>query len=191
MKNDWLMAHEAVKFLEDHKYKRSMQWFKTMVRLGRIKRQKKRGRNFFQVSELKQVIKKKLKLKVVVTALSAMMICGSAFAGTPQYFDAVVDSIYLAEGGVLARKPFGILSVPCEGFDDCRKICYNTVRKNWTRWQRAGADGPYLEFLARRYAPIGVANDPTNLNRNWLKNVRYFLAKNGGLRNDEESPATR
>jgi len=32
-----------------------------------------------------------------------------------------------------------------------------------------------LEKFAKRWAPIGVKNDPTNLNKNWLKNVRSFL----------------
>lgn len=91
------------------------------------------------------------------------------------YWGQIVGAIYRAEGGPRARKPFGILSVPCSGYEECREICYNTVRNNYFRWIRAGRPGDYLEFLARRYAPVGAANDPSGLNRHWLKNVRHFL----------------
>jgi hypothetical protein len=91
--------------------------------------------------------------------------------------EAIADAIYLAEGGEMAKRPFGVLSVKCDGYRECRQVCLNTVQNNFTRWQVAGAQGDYLEFLARRYAPIGAENDPQGLNRHWLKNVRYFLTK--------------
>lgn len=91
------------------------------------------------------------------------------------YFEQVVEAIYKAEGGERAKKPYGILSVPCSGKAECRNVCYNTVRNNWYRWDKAGRPGDYLEFLAKRYAPVGVANDPTGLNRNWVKNVRGLM----------------
>lgn len=87
----------------------------------------------------------------------------------------IVDAIYLAEGGEKAKKPYGILSVPCDSEASCRRIAENTVRNNFRRWLDAGAEGDYLEFLARRYAPIGASNDPRGLNQNWLSNVRYFM----------------
>jgi len=31
----------------------------------------------------------------------------------------------------------------------------------------------FIEYTARRYAPIGAGNDPTSLNANWLKNVTF------------------
>ena len=85
----------------------------------------------------------------------------------------------MAEGAEKAKKPFGVLSVPCNGYADCRRICYNTVKNNWIRWinksHNAELYPDYLSFLASRYAPIGAGNDPQNLNRHWLKNVQYFL----------------
>jgi len=109
----------------------------------------------------------------VICALS-MCLAGSAEAreiSVPR----IVDAIYLAEGGEKARKPYGILSVPCGSKAECRRIAERTVRNNFKRWADAGAEGDYLEFLARRYAPIGAENDPKGLNENWLKNVRHFL----------------
>lgn len=95
------------------------------------------------------------------------------------YFNEIVDSIYLAEGGVKAKKPFGILSVPCSGYEDCRKVCFNTVRNNYLRWVDAGRQGEFLDFLASRYAPLGAANDPYNLNVNWQRNVTKLTNKRG------------
>lgn len=92
------------------------------------------------------------------------------------YFEQVVEAIYKAEGGKKAKKPYGILSVKCTDKADCRQVCMNTVRNNWHRWDKAGRKEPYLSFLARRYAPLNVANDPTGLNRNWLRNVERLMA---------------
>lgn len=91
------------------------------------------------------------------------------------YFEQVVDAIYLAEGGAMAKKPYGVLSVPCSGHEECRKVAYNTVRNNYYRWIKAGRPGEYLDFLQARYAPLKVANDPHDLNANWKRNVEALL----------------
>lgn len=93
------------------------------------------------------------------------------------YFNQVVDAIYLAEGGAKAKKPFGILSVPCSDYASCRKVCYNTVRNQYFRWIDGGRKGDYIDSLARRYAPIGASNDPSNLNANWRNNVLRLLER--------------
>jgi hypothetical protein len=87
----------------------------------------------------------------------------------------IVDAIYRVEGSQRAKKPFGILSVPCNDYQDCRRVCKNTVVNNFRRWKKAGRPGDYYEFLASKYAPANVANDPKKLNRNWLKNLRRIL----------------
>jgi hypothetical protein len=93
--------------------------------------------------------------------------------------DQIVDAIRKAEG----TWTYGIKSVSCQTEKECRQICKNTVRNNYKRWSQAGrknAQGQtitYLQFLANRYCPIGASNDPTGLNRNWLRNVTYFLSK--------------
>lgn len=91
------------------------------------------------------------------------------------YFNEIVDAIYLAEGGKRAVKPFGILSVPCSDYADCRKVAFNTVRNNYWRWDAGGRKGEYLAFLAGRYCPVGASNDPKGLNRNWLGNVERLI----------------
>jgi hypothetical protein len=106
------------------------------------------------------------------------LMTGTAHADAPPDFNKLVDAIYRAEGGKAAKKPFGILSVKCDDYSDCRQIALNTVRNNWRRWENkthgANRHANYFNFLASRYCPVGAANDPQGLNRNWLNNVRYF-----------------
>lgn len=91
------------------------------------------------------------------------------------YFNGIVDAIYKAEGGAKTRHPFGILSVKCVGYDDCREVCFNTVRNNWFRYAEAGYKGEYLVYLANVYCPIGAGNDPKGLNKHWLGNVSRLM----------------
>lgn len=100
----------------------------------------------------------------------------SAFTPLPEEdVDAVADAIYKAEGGAKAKKPYGILSVTVKDEAEARQVAKNTIRNNWKRWHTAGKPGEYLEFLARKYAPVGAENDPKALNQNWLKNVSGLL----------------
>ena len=91
--------------------------------------------------------------------------------------EALLLAIYRAEGGASASVPFGIFSITCRGFYDCQNIARNTVRNNLVRYESYGKDKykNYIEFLGSRYAPIGVANDPSNLNQHWVGNVSRIL----------------
>lgn len=85
----------------------------------------------------------------------------------------ICDSIFWAEGGYKTRHPYGILkkfktTAP-------RQACLNTIahaRKDWD------GKGDFIEFLGSRYAPVNMgenSNDPKNLNKNWVKNVKRGL----------------
>ena len=113
-------------------------------------------------------------MKKSLIVIGLLMVGSQSLIAQPD-FNVIVDAIYKAEGGKTAKKPFGILSVPCSGYESCRKICFNTVRNNYRRWNNAGNPGQFLSFLASRYAPIGAGNDPAGLNHNWLKNVTYWV----------------
>jgi hypothetical protein len=92
--------------------------------------------------------------------------------GTPinsQYAERLATAIYHAEGGAKSHPAYGIRSVTVRNEDEARKVCLTTIKNNWRRWKSAGAQGDYLEFLARRYCPPNSAA--------WLKNVRFFLNK--------------
>ena len=88
------------------------------------------------------------------------------------YANSIVDAIWHIEGGSKTKYPFGIMSVKCAGYDECRKVSMNTVRNNWKRWQKAGRPGEYLDFLANKYCPI--EHDPVG-NANWKKNIRKVM----------------
>jgi hypothetical protein len=89
--------------------------------------------------------------------------------------DKLADAVYKIEGGEMAKQPYGILSVEVKGKTRqekemyARQICKTTIRKNFLRWQKAGKEGEFLDFLANRYVPI-VSDRQGNIN--WKKNIR-------------------
>lgn len=104
-------------------------------------------------------------------------ISGVSYASefSPQYFDRLVQAIYHAEGGANTRHPYGILqkyktTTP-------KQACFNTVRNQYKRHLNHNCGKEYLVCLRDRYAPLKASNDPTNLNDNWLKNVRRLMEK--------------
>lgn len=109
--------------------------------------------------------------KIVPFILAALFFTPSARAAEPD-FNPVVSAIYRVEGGARAKAPYGVLAVKCGTRDACRKICYNTVRNNWRRWEKAGRPGAYLDFLADRYCPEKA--DPIG-NRNWKTNIKRMV----------------
>lgn len=101
-------------------------------------------------------------------AITCALLAMSASAITPASAERLADAIYKAEGGAKARKPYGILSVPVANEADARRVCLNTIRNNWKRWEDGGRSGTYVSFLADRYCPPSV--DKVG-NANWKKNV--------------------
>jgi hypothetical protein len=85
------------------------------------------------------------------------------------YAEKIVDAIYRVEGGEKTKHPYGILSVKTS---DPRKVCLNTVKNNYIRWQKAGSKGDYLDYLADVYCPPSA--DPTG-NKNWHKNIHALV----------------
>lgn len=58
-------------------------------------------------------------------------------------------------------------------------VLNNSIFNNYARWIGSGQmqQTPFVDFMQKRWAPIGVANDPNNLNSNWAGNVRKALQK--------------
>jgi hypothetical protein len=92
--------------------------------------------------------------------------------------EKIADAIYKAEGGPRAKKPYGILSVPCHSEKECREICLTTIENNFSRYQIYGhkTHSDFISFLSSRYAPVNCEND-NGTNKFWVHNVKYFLAK--------------
>ena len=87
----------------------------------------------------------------------------------------IVAAIRHAENGRAGRE-YGVLHPKALGksYRTQAGWCAATVQKHYDRWIKAGSQGTFLESLARRYCPVGAGNDPTGLNRHWLKNVRFW-----------------
>ena len=88
-------------------------------------------------------------------------------------------AIRRVENGRPGRE-FGVLSVPAPTYRDQAKVAAETVRRTIGRFERTGrqavdAAGRYtaefIRFFSSRYAPVGAANDPTNLNSHHARNL--------------------
>ena len=119
-------------------------------------------------------------LTIIIFALVILVLKVDLARAEEDWSDAeIVKAIWLTEGGSEAGYAYGIRSVPYSSVKEAERICYNTVRNNRKRYADYGYKQypTYLEFLASRYCPLNATNDPKGLNRNWLKNLKYFLNK--------------
>ena len=74
---------------------------------------------------------------------------------------------------------FGILHPKAKGtnLDVQAGWAAATIKKNRERWEKAGKKEPFIQFLSKRYCPVGAENDPNGLNVNWVKNVTKWFEK--------------
>ena len=102
-----------------------------------------------------------------------LFLCFISLAHADQEYsdEQIANAIWYAEGGNKTNFPFGILSVKCEGYDACRRICLNSIRNAKKRWEKAGKPEDFIVFMGRRYSP-------PDINPNWVRLVKYFLEKN-------------
>lgn len=121
------------------------------------------------------------KIGFVLFILGAVLIgsCQVVHAFTDEQY---VNAIYIAEGGLNARYPYGIRSVQCSNQQECRSVCLRTVRNNIKRFETSELKHheQYLQFLANIYCPTRGRNltaRERSINRYWVKNVSYFLTK--------------
>lgn len=106
--------------------------------------------------------------------LSLVAVLSSVSLGAQYSPTQIADAIYLAEGGSSTKHPYGILkkfktTTP-------RQACLNTINHAIKDYGKP-VDDKFIDFLANRYAPVGVSNDPKGLNKNWAKNVKLLLKK--------------
>ena len=114
------------------------------------------------------------KMKVTIAALIATIIFSAVcFASPPADTytnEKIVNAIWFAEGADKATYPYGIRSVSCEGLNECRQVCLNSVRNGRARWIKAGKPYDLITFIGLRYSP-------PDINPNWVRLVNYFLEK--------------
>ncbi len=87
----------------------------------------------------------------------------------------IVKAIGKAENS--KRHPYGIMIKT----DDPWSVCLRTVKHRMRLFVEEGCPGDFIEYLSRTYAPIGAKNDPKGLNKNWVKNVKFWLKKGDSL----------
>ena len=117
---------------------------------------------FWSLRRVKQIV-----LPVCVGLFLFIPSCQPAFAYTD---NQIANAIYRAENSV--KYPYGIKSINTHGNKDyARKICLNTIRNNRVRFAKQTKYKDFIEFLGSRYCPVSAHK----LNRNWVKNVKYWL----------------
>jgi hypothetical protein len=108
---------------------------------------------------------------VMLAVIVGVFSCAMTPARAEEYTnDQIANAIFKAENS--KSHPYGIMqhykhTTP-------RQACINTIRHARRDWN---GEGDFIAYLQKRYAPLGVKNDPRGLNKNWLKNVRYYLAR--------------
>ena len=89
----------------------------------------------------------------------------------------IVAAIRYAENGGKGKE-YGILHPRVKPtYRSQAGWCAATVQKHYDRWVKAGRKGEFVVSLGARYCPIGADNDPDNLNRHWIGNVKKFQRK--------------
>ena len=116
-----------------------------------------------------------MKLIYIIIICLALILFACLLEGAEIPDNQIVNAIFKAEGGYKADYLYGIRSVKYKDIAEARQICLNTVRNQRRRHFKHKCDRNYLECLSARYAPLNAKNDPKGLNRNWLKNVKFFL----------------
>lgn len=121
---------------------------------------------------------KKNKMGFLVGAFFGCAIFVFAGCQKPLYAytdNQIANAIYKAEGGAKTNHPYGILTK--YKTTTPRQACINTIKSARVRFSKQTKEKDFIHFLSLTYCPIGAKNDPTGLNKNWVKNVKFFLGR--------------
>ena len=89
------------------------------------------------------------------------------------YIEQVADAVYWAEGGKLSKRPYGLVSYSFNSPASYRARCIYHLTTYYNLWNKRG---DFIDYLAEHWAPTkGVSGRTAAMNRNWKKNVKYFL----------------
>ena len=130
------------------------------------------GGDFFNVRE---GVMNALKEYAVMSLFSGgILLLAYGICHAEQYSDEqIANAIYKAENS--KSHPYGILAH--YKHTTPRQACINSIRHAKRDWN---GKGDFIVFLGARYCPVGAKNDPRGLNKNWVKNVKYFLGRMNG-----------
>jgi len=115
----------------------------------------------------------------IYMTLALLLMAQIAWANAAEVYgynvERLATAIYHAEGGAKTNHPYGILTK--YKTTTPRQACINTIRNQGKRHTGHGCGKDYLTCLANRYCPVGADNDPSGLNKNWLKNVKSLYSR--------------
>jgi hypothetical protein len=98
--------------------------------------------------------------------------CKKDLVLTEKKINTFADTVYRIEGGKKAKKPYGILTIPVKDEQSARKVCINTIKNNYKRWNAAGRTNCFIDFFANRWCPS--SSDYVG-NKNWKVNAHKIL----------------
>lgn len=93
--------------------------------------------------------------------------------GVAQNFNldpALVQAVVTAEGNIVRAVQCSIPDVTTR--DQALRVLCRSIIHAMSDYIRTKETAPFIVFFGSRWAPLGVANDPTNLNSNWVGNVQ-------------------
>lgn len=109
-------------------------------------------------------------VSIIITLTILFLWFSVAFAQvfSPAYYEKIADAIFKIEGGYKANQLFGINPkyVKCNGYDDCRRVCINTIKNKEVEWLDSEEED-FLVYLSKRYCPPN--------HEVWFANLKYYL----------------
>ena len=115
--------------------------------------------------------------------LVLIMLLSIACTGNAWTDEEIANAIFWSEGGYEADYLYGIVSVSYDDIEEARRICLNTIRNQRIRYKKDCENGyseDFLTSLGDRYCPV----EAHELNKYWLKNVKWFLNNPKEIVND-------
>lgn len=89
---------------------------------------------------------------------------------------ALIQAVVQAEGNIIKAVQCSIPSVTTR--EEALEITCRSAAHAMSDYLKATDAAGFVKFWGHRWAPVGVANDPTNLNANWPSNVlRLWLPR--------------
>lgn len=117
------------------------------------------------------------------TVLDALIYDKCRFFGLDERF---IKAMVKAEGGSDAFVRAVQCSIPtCKSLEKAIEIACRSVSHRAFEYAIMATEDPeqfdkydnFVHYLGSKWAPLGVSNDPTNLNKNWVKNVEYWYGR--------------
>jgi hypothetical protein len=99
------------------------------------------------------------------------------FAGSSPSFPKLIAAVEKAEGNIVKAVECSMTLDPArDKREQALDITCRSAVHAMSDFIREHHAEEYVQYWAKRWAPVGAANDPTGLNRNWpINTVRFWL----------------